>query len=463
MAKISVKAGTTSLIVNVFIMDSSSTTGAGKTGLAYNTASLTAYYCLAGAAAVAITLATQTVTGAYSSGGFVEIDATNMPGWYRLDVPNAAIASGRFSSIHLKGASGMAPLPLEIELTAVDNSDAVRFGLTALPNAAAAASGGLWILGSNNTAAITIGALTVGAIAGTTLTLSGAVAFQSTFAITGTTTFTGAISGTNASNDLRINGAVPGAANGLVIAGSNAATTFATLTSTGALTINGVSHVSQTGDSYALANGSSGFAAIYGKVDTEIGSIITTLGTPAGASMSADIAAVKSDSAAILVDTGTTLDARIPAALVGGRMDANIGAISADSVAADNAEAFFDGTGYAGTGNTIPTVTTVGTLTTYTGNTPQTGDTYARMTKPIVTGSITGGASTTTSLNTTGLSPAAAVTDQFKGRIIIFDAATTTANLRGQASDITASTAGGVLTVTALTTAPAAGDTFTIL
>jgi hypothetical protein len=40
-------------------------------------------------------------------------------------------------------------------------------------------------------------------------------------------------------------------------------------------------------------------------------------------------------------------------------MDANVGAISGDATAADNAEAFFDGTGYAGTGNVIPTVTTV--------------------------------------------------------------------------------------------------------
>lgn len=68
---------------------------------------------------------------------------------------------------------------------------------------------------------------------------------------------------------------------------------------------------------------------------------------------------VKTDIDDILTDTGTTLDGRIPAALVGGRMDSNVGAISTDSAAADNAEAFFDGTGYAGTGNTIPTVTSV--------------------------------------------------------------------------------------------------------
>lgn len=42
-----------------------------------------------------------------------------------------------------------------------------------------------------------------------------------------------------------------GAASGLLIAGSNAATTFATLTSTGAFTINGTSNVAQTGDGFA--------------------------------------------------------------------------------------------------------------------------------------------------------------------------------------------------------------------
>lgn len=62
-----------------------------------------------------------------------------------------------------------------------------------------------------------------------------------------------------------------------------------------------------------------------------------------------------------------------------GLTDVNVKQLSTDATAADNAEAFFDGTGYAGTGNIIPTVTTVGTLTTYTGNTPQTGDSFARI------------------------------------------------------------------------------------
>lgn len=73
--------------------------------------------------------------------------------------------------------------------------------------------------------------------------------------------------------------------------------------------------------------------------------------------------------------------------------------------------------------------------------------------------------STTTSVTTSAMSPATSVGDQVKGRILIFDHDTTTAALRGQATDITASTASATptLTVTALTNAPASGDTFTIV
>lgn len=113
----SFKGGSTSVSVDVFIGDSSVTTGAGKTGLAFNTASLVAYYHRPGAASAVIALATQTVTGAFSSGGFVEIDATNMPGWYRLDVPNAALATGvKFVTVALKGAANMSPCNVTIAI-----------------------------------------------------------------------------------------------------------------------------------------------------------------------------------------------------------------------------------------------------------------------------------------------------------------------------------------------------------
>ena len=72
---------------------------------------------------------------------------------------------------------------------------------------------------------------------------------------------------------------------------------------------------------------------------------------------------------------GLDLDAKIGALTftVANKVDANATHISGDATAADNAESFFDGTGYAGTNNVIPTVTTL------TGHTPQTGDSFARI------------------------------------------------------------------------------------
>jgi hypothetical protein len=115
------KTGTTSEILLVFIQDSASTTGAGKTGLLHNSASLTAYYSRSDATgSTSISLVTMTL-GTYTSGGFKEVDATNMPGWYQFCPPNGVFTSGRNAAIHLQGASGMAPCVIGIELLAVSN------------------------------------------------------------------------------------------------------------------------------------------------------------------------------------------------------------------------------------------------------------------------------------------------------------------------------------------------------
>lgn len=126
--KLSKLAGATSEIWQLFIQDSSSSTGAGLTGLVFNSGSLTAYYHRdTDTTATAITLVTMTV-GTFTSSGFKEIDATNMPGWYQFCPPNAAIASGAKScGFHLKGASNMAPLPIEVQLTAVNPDSATAF------------------------------------------------------------------------------------------------------------------------------------------------------------------------------------------------------------------------------------------------------------------------------------------------------------------------------------------------
>lgn len=131
MAKLFVQAQATSNRSEyVFVQDSASTTGGGKTGITFNAASFTAYYVRppvagVGGTAVSITLATQTVTGAWSSGGWVEVDATNLPGIYRFDIPNAVFATGvDHAVVMLKGASGMAPVSLEYQLVGFDPSTA---------------------------------------------------------------------------------------------------------------------------------------------------------------------------------------------------------------------------------------------------------------------------------------------------------------------------------------------------
>jgi hypothetical protein len=126
MAKLAIKKASTDVTVYVFIQDSSKTTGAGLTGLVYNTTDLVASYVRPLAARAALSLATlAAVDSAHSDGGFKEIDATNMPGVYRLDLPDAVCATGVNSVVvMLKGAANMAPVVLEIQLTDFDLNDA---------------------------------------------------------------------------------------------------------------------------------------------------------------------------------------------------------------------------------------------------------------------------------------------------------------------------------------------------
>ena len=116
--KLTIKKATTSKVMHIFISDSSSTTGAGLTGLVYNSAGLSAYYIRPGdTGETIITLADIITLGTYVSGGFEEVDSTNMPGVYEFHPPNACLATGADAVlIMLKGASNMAPLPIEIQL-----------------------------------------------------------------------------------------------------------------------------------------------------------------------------------------------------------------------------------------------------------------------------------------------------------------------------------------------------------
>lgn len=428
-------------------------------------------------------------------------------GWYKV-AANATDTNTLGSLILHATGSGADPCDVFNEVVAFDPDDTVRLGLTALPNAAAAAAGGLIILGSNNTAAITIGALTTGAISGTTLTFSGAVAFQSTFAVTtstalgalscstfaasgtvtynaftitnnflvsgtttltGNTTFTGAVNSINASNDIRVNGVAAGGAGGLLISGSNlGTTTFGALTVTGATTLAALSMTTLT------TSGAVSFGSTFTITTNLLVSGTTTLTGAVTASNASnnivgiDVAKISGDATAadnaelffdgtgyaggtiklavnvaqmggvtvtanagtnfqfFFNDTGATasaildnitdslstigsLDGRLPSALTGaGNMKSDMLAISNDTTAADNAEAWFDGTGYVNNNNSIGTVALVNSLSnnsiTAAVLSSDAGDEIATAVWALATRTITGGTiGTITGLTISGL------------------------------------------------------------
>jgi hypothetical protein len=106
---ITIAPGSTSQSIELYL---------GATGLTFATSGLAAYYVRNQSAPVAITLVTQTPTGAWTSGGFAEISSSLVPGVYRLDVPDAAFAAGASDvTIVVRGASGTNGAVLTVTLS----------------------------------------------------------------------------------------------------------------------------------------------------------------------------------------------------------------------------------------------------------------------------------------------------------------------------------------------------------
>lgn len=150
------KNGQGSIVLRAKLLDSSSTTGAGLAGLTSastglivgtivdNEATSTAY-TVAGS-----TIETITTLGTYAAPTatkcrFKEVDATNHKGLYEFQFADArfAVASAKSILISVAGATNLQQADFLVQLTSIDPYDSVRGGMTALPNAAAAAIGGL--------------------------------------------------------------------------------------------------------------------------------------------------------------------------------------------------------------------------------------------------------------------------------------------------------------------------------
>jgi hypothetical protein len=159
--------GQTDYTALVFIPDPASTDGSGKTGL------VAANLTVSGTRVetdndVVVTDYTSSLnnlaalTTAHTDWGLLEVSSTLAPGLYRLDIADAVFAAGAWTAVVyvMITTSAAAASPMEFNLVAYDSTNGVHLGLTGIPNAAAGASGGLLISGSNS-GTTTLGALTV--------------------------------------------------------------------------------------------------------------------------------------------------------------------------------------------------------------------------------------------------------------------------------------------------------------
>lgn len=133
-----IKQGDTDQSVVIRIIDSSD--GTPETAVEHNTSGIDLWYRREGATKTSITeAALASLDAAHSDGGIEHIG----DGYYRLDLADAAFASG-VDGVMIGGTvTGMIVIGCYVHLVPWDPQDATRMGLTALPNANADAAGGL--------------------------------------------------------------------------------------------------------------------------------------------------------------------------------------------------------------------------------------------------------------------------------------------------------------------------------
>ena len=111
---ITIAPGSTSQSIELYL---------GVTGLTASTANLSARYNRTRTASVSIPLVARTIAQAWTSGGFAEVDSVTMPGVYRLDLPNEAVAIGADDvTVNVRGAAGTNGAVITVNLKATESS-----------------------------------------------------------------------------------------------------------------------------------------------------------------------------------------------------------------------------------------------------------------------------------------------------------------------------------------------------
>ena len=117
---ITIAPGSTSQSIELYL---------GATGLTASTSGLSARYNRTRTASVSIPLVARTIAQAWTAGGFAEVDATNMPGVYRLDIPDAALIAGADDvTIVVRGASGTNGAVMTVKLSSGGLTEAQTAG-----------------------------------------------------------------------------------------------------------------------------------------------------------------------------------------------------------------------------------------------------------------------------------------------------------------------------------------------
>jgi hypothetical protein len=122
----------TSRSLPIFIVDTSSTTGGGLSGVTSASSGLVLEYRRQNQSAwTSVTPQSGKTLGTYFSGGIVA--SGSLAGRYEVDFPDAAFASAagvEWVELCVRGVANMLPVLIEIELDAVDYQDAAAFGLS---------------------------------------------------------------------------------------------------------------------------------------------------------------------------------------------------------------------------------------------------------------------------------------------------------------------------------------------